>query len=266
MRSCVSLWISRQLLPLIWTKLKDLPRINADKRGSSYPSLQCQGCPRSILSGMCSVRTPKEGVTPHTSTRNLNHLAWDIPRHPRLGFSDPRFSALISGKLLSFSISRLPPCLAASVVNGRFCFSNFPITRLLNYQICDHPIIAMGSPSCIPRSKELTGFIPSDARVAQHRGPRQARFWPVGVEEPSAVLRLCLHRVCLLRSPFISGKLLLLRSRRCRAMTSIAPLPGHPRIVSFLPFRSRRCRALSAITAMNDEWTCLWRVWLKASD
>jgi hypothetical protein len=47
----------------------------------------------------------------------------------------------------------------------------------------------------IPRSKGLTQSIPIDTRAAQHRGPRQARSWPDGVEAPSAV------GLSLLRSP-----------------------------------------------------------------
>src|SRR5216683_7064573 len=46
---------------------------------SSSPSLQCQECPRSILSGMCPVRTTISAATPPPSSQDLKDLAHNTP-------------------------------------------------------------------------------------------------------------------------------------------------------------------------------------------
>ena len=60
-----------------WPRLPDPRFLNL-----SQPWLKCQGCPRSILSGMCPVRTSPWRPHPLTSTRIPNHLRRCIPSQP----------------------------------------------------------------------------------------------------------------------------------------------------------------------------------------
>src|SRR6266851_763073 len=75
---------------------------------SSSPSLQCQECPRSILSGMCPVRTTPPTPYPSCSIPRSKELS---SNHPKGGSSNEqeknvgvknarnqRLSAFISGK------------------------------------------------------------------------------------------------------------------------------------------------------------------------
>jgi hypothetical protein len=79
---------------------------------------------------------PASVVVPlHTSTRILKHLTHLIPSHRRPGLFDPRFSAFISGKVLSCA---------------------FPITKLPIYQIQKGGAPTPGFTQFHPRSPNVT--------------------------------------------------------------------------------------------------------------